>query len=751
MIERGQSEAIQLVRDTISTGSTTVPPMVYVDEDGLEEQFLTEDEATQEIADVTTNRVTTPVEVTDTAPLDPIYTQRSQQEEELDLQPSRGPRSNSLLNVMEQFLDENYEDVLRTSNMQTDFSVITHNSAPCQVKSPLRWIVPDGTNRRLEEITDRKKADGTPGGGSSGSMVIILPRIEPYFGTQFFLVDIETGELFTLIQQQWRRTGLSCAEQPFVITQLMEKVERMGRIMQTEFEAEQQTPVVLLQRNPGHFEVPPPLPVMDEPEVYVTHQDVMDTNMRKNYVRDRMRAALIYISEYAETQKMLSEDKYRQEDLLVRLRAIFGTVDRVRSQIDQALQHDNAHRRRRDMRFLLLPIRFPRPESMNQSDVTVWTNWIHEETTTVMNQLDEELEARGDPDDLFNGSANGIYQPLPTSLSLPPPVQTPNNRKVSESREHSQNSPKKKRETRGRTNTSIEARQAELKTQTHALQRQSREHSRNSRNPTDEVASPSRQNIQLQQLQYEEAIPGVEDNLITFTPLPTNAQGRGQEYPQQEPKEQRNHQRRAQNGTWKLNQKQFNHSRNQEISHISPVEQVNGFNIEEPSVSYLQLPMGRSTDQRVCSKCGKPGHWKKYCQSTTWCRFCTSGTHSTRACRRYTNFVKDNPIASSRRTTPEHPIKSQQGFPQPPTQRFQAPAIPLTEGGNQRVRQPRMQQNSQDVRTDPRFRHPPPHYSQIPLHRQVPPVEVNELGPTIQQGVIQQPRERAEVNRESRP
>ena len=248
---------------------------------------------------------------------------------------------------MEQFLDENYEDVLRTSNMQTDFSVITHNSAPCQGRTLLRWIVPDGTNRRLEEITDRKKADRTPGGGSSGSMVITLPRIEPYFGTQFFLVDIEMGELFALIQQQWRCTGLSCAEQPFLITQLMEKVERMGQIMQTEFEAEQQTPVVLLQRSQGQFEVPPPLPVMDEPGVYVTHQDVMDTNMCKNYIRDRMRAALIYISEYAETQKMLSEDKYCQEDLLAQLRAIFGRVDRVCSQIDQALQHDDAHKKKR--------------------------------------------------------------------------------------------------------------------------------------------------------------------------------------------------------------------------------------------------------------------------------------------------------------------------------------------------------------------------------------------------------------------
>ena len=367
MIERGQTEAIQLVRDTVNQRSetfnegnmenatTTVPPLVYVDEDGLEEQFLMEDEATQEIAEVTTNRVTTPVETVDTAPLDPIYTQRSQQEEELDLQPARGPRDKSLLNVMEQFLDDNYEDVLRTSNMQTNFSMTTHNSMPDKMKVHLSWIVPDGTNRKLEEIRDRKKSDGTPGGGSSRSVVINLPRMEPYYGTQFFLVDMDTGELFAFVQQQWRHTGLFCSGQPFVITQLMEKVKRMGQIMQVELEAEQQTPVMSIGRTPGQFEVPPPLPVMDEPEVYVIQPDAMDTNMRKNYMRDRMRAALIYISEYAETQKMLSENKYHQEDLLVRLRAVFGRVDRIRNHIDQALQHDDAHRRRRDMMFLLLP------------------------------------------------------------------------------------------------------------------------------------------------------------------------------------------------------------------------------------------------------------------------------------------------------------------------------------------------------------------------------------------------------------
>ena len=135
---------------------------------------------------------------------------------------------------------------------------------------------------------------------------------------------------------------------------------------------------------------------------------------------------------------MLSENKYHQEDLLARLRAVFGRVDRIRNYIDQALQHDDAHRRR-DMRFSLLPTRFPRPDLMGQGDITVWTNWIREEMTAVMNQLDKELEARGDSDDPFNGSANGVYQPLPTSLSLPPPVQTPRRRGVSKSQEHSKN------------------------------------------------------------------------------------------------------------------------------------------------------------------------------------------------------------------------------------------------------------------------------------------------------------------------
>ena len=211
--------------------------------------------------------------------------------------------------------------------------------------------------------------------------------------------------------------------------------------MWTELEAEEQTPLVNIRRSPGRFEVPPLLPAMDEPAVYVLHPDMMQVNTRKNYVRDRMRAALIYISEYVETKRMMIEGKYNNEELLVRLRAVFGRVDQVRHHIDIALQQDDAHHRKRKMRFLILPMRFPRPESIGQGDVAVWTNWIREETDEIMKQLEEKRDSRSNPDDPISGTANGVFQPLKDPLSLPPPVQTLRRQENnSENSEHSQNS-----------------------------------------------------------------------------------------------------------------------------------------------------------------------------------------------------------------------------------------------------------------------------------------------------------------------
>ena len=260
--------------------------------------------------------------------------------------------------------------------------------------------------------------------------------------------------------------------------------------------------------------------------------------------------------------------------------------------------------------------------------------------------------------------------------------------------------------------------------------------------------------------------PPHECNLITFTPPHRQEMVQEVRREQLEPKRQRTPRKRKQRSEWSLNQRQFDQNKQQEISHILPVDQVNVFNSEEPSMSYLQLPTRKSADDnRLCSKCGDPGHWKQYCQATMWCRFCTSETHATRACRRYANFVRDNLIASSRRTTPKQPephraqpqqeMDMRQLFPQPPRQCFQAPVVPPAEARGMQYPMPQqahLQRNSQDVRADPHFRPPPPQYSQVQQHRHMhaPLVEVNELEPSIQQGVMQRPTRKVQPDRGTR-
>ena len=81
LIERGQTDAIRLVRSSINPASGTataggpteanatitskIPQMVFVDDEGLEEQILT-DEETANALDTSANHVTTPVNTTPT-------------------------------------------------------------------------------------------------------------------------------------------------------------------------------------------------------------------------------------------------------------------------------------------------------------------------------------------------------------------------------------------------------------------------------------------------------------------------------------------------------------------------------------------------------------------------------------------------------------------------------------------------------------------------------------------------------------
>ena len=307
----------------------------------------------------------------------------------------------------------------------------------------------------------------------------------------------------------------------------------------------------------------------------------------------------------------------------------------------------------------------------------------------------------------------------------------------------------------------------------HNLHMQQRQNQCSTQEPNQTTAS-ALQTLRIQ-VNQEEA------NLITFSPVVEQQVPlvQGATGFQEQPKWQRSLQKKK-NSEWTLNKRQFDHNKTQEISHILPGEHLNILSGEE-SVSYLQLPVKKKEENRFCTRCGEMGHVKRYCQAATWCKFCTSDMHATKACQRYEKLVKNNPIASSKRNTPVQ-VQGQRAalnpqeptqrplFPNLPMQRFDLTVIPhlatnaLELQCNERdfkehsrkwpqnqikeIRTPMSKQfpyqrSCQDVRMDPHYQKPP-QYTEINYHwcsRQTP-IEVNEIGPTIQQGVIQRPVQR---------
>ena len=113
--------------------------------------------------------VTTPVgmDMSDMGgPLDPAFTRPSlQRVQDLDTQPMRGPRElgNATTALLDQYMDDNNADVLQNSllNQSSYLSLPSVKTSPqAQPKMmAMDWYVPDGSNRRLVEISEKKIAD----------------------------------------------------------------------------------------------------------------------------------------------------------------------------------------------------------------------------------------------------------------------------------------------------------------------------------------------------------------------------------------------------------------------------------------------------------------------------------------------------------------------------------------------------------------------------------------------------------------
>ena len=676
---------------TVSTAA--MAPLTYVndeeDDEGLQEQFLTEDEGDiDDIPDIPENRVVTPVgEQSTEGPLNPRYTQQMARSD-LDVQPSKGPRKQQedLGDTIGAFMDEGYEDILRTSQLRTSFSMLSFNSALARPAMPLAWIVPDQTNRTLEEITDKKIANGVSPGGGTGAVIVCLPNLEEAFTTKYFLVDLEMGEVFAFITQMWRCTGLYCARQPHNTEDLKRRIKSYSRAMKMELENEDQTPLTQ-PHNENRTFTPPPLPLMDDPEVYMTHSDVMHITTRRNYVRDRMRAAITYINEYQETHTRLAGDNSHMDTMLTRLRIIYGRVDAIRDRIDTALLMDDMFRRRRNMRSMPLPTRFPSPQMMGQVSITAWTTWIRTETNKIMMAVEEELQHAGDPDDPFDGTAGGIFAPPPTlqptvpqpiqqpmipaptqQLTLPPPTHTPEQQKNKQAQK-TQETPI----TTEGIEYSIQSSQihpgdrrpeisGELVGSAQALTSEGIEHSIHSHNNNDTIKEMhAQQRRKKQEGPVQQETPTRQQNLITFTPTPTrNNHGAGipevadigaetrfeatQPMPQQNPMPQRVPKQRegqeapnqAQPGAPNMphmaeeREQEVNQTINQsqpEVSHIP--------HIEEEAQREVHLTQGERDQEQDTSYMQVPRTLEHPKGKPRLCWRCGEAGHSKRVCKAY--------------------------------------------------------------------------------------------------------------------
>ena len=634
-------------------------------------------------------RMTTPVDMNileRDGPLDPAFTRPSLQRIEdldLDTQLMKGPREtgNVTTDLLDQYMDENYTDVLRTSilNPNSYLSLPSVKTLPHHTQQRLMamdWYVPDGSNRQIVEIPEKKIADFHSPGGGTGALILTLTRLLLHYNTTRYLVDIDTGEVFGWIADQWRRTGLYCASQPFVISELTAMTTRCSAALQIDVEQEQQTRVIQLTGVGKANTIPlPPLPLLPEPDVYVQHEDAMSLNMRRNYVRDRTQAALTYISEYETAQKWENDPQYDRQQVQQRLQIIYGKADQVKQKIDAALNNDDIHRRRRTMRTLGLPKRFPHPQNMKDSSVTTWITWVREESNELITAIDEEVTKRQDPDDPFDGTASGIFLPLRHENETPRQQEV---QQVDESDNH--NSQK---------GEPLEGRLVDIPNT-----RPQPNHHRKAE--TSEGGAVSRSEIQqdgrdidvvhTSATRQEDLIRHNEREVHNELPTQTTTQRRIEEshtssiFREPQPEDPFRTLRsfhEKQRGEW-----QQSNTHHTLVSLHSTLEgAVGGVGVDHPkpqrmtkkhqqhdqtrgtmqtqenyprqdnqlqglhnTTTYMTLP--NSMQNKICGRCGLMGHIKRMCKEEVYCRYCKTYTHAAAACRTY-------PVTSSRKNTPE--------------------------------------------------------------------------------------------------
>ena len=101
-------------------------------------------------------------------------------------------------------------------------------------------------------------------------------------------------------------------------------------------------------------------------------------------------------------ENLVPDHKLRQ-----RLQIVFGRTNALREVIDRAIECDDKLRRKKCMRYLKPPKRFPAPEEMDSEETAAWISWIHQETRALQEDLNNEMRLQNNGDGPF--TKNIVY------------------------------------------------------------------------------------------------------------------------------------------------------------------------------------------------------------------------------------------------------------------------------------------------------------------------------------------------------
>ena len=317
------------------------------------------------------------------------------------------------IDTAQHYLDDNFSDVMRSSalgsNMSSLFNTTTFTTTHSEQKVTLDWILPDGKNSQLETLRDKHITDFPAPGGNTGAMLVYLPDLEPFYNTKEFLVDLQSGELFVRLNGKWHPAGLTCEKRNFEVDGLMALIQDASIRLKNKIYGRKEDQTTVLMLDPTETQLPP-LPFIPSVANYMLHSKPMSPTMRKNYIKDRAQAAVTYITEYGNTTLWSLENLVSLHKLMQRLQVVFGRVDAVRKAVDEAIEKDDEIRRKKCMRYLKPPKRFPRLEDMESEETATWINWIHMETQALLEDLNEEIKLQNTADDPF--TKHIVYAPM---------------------------------------------------------------------------------------------------------------------------------------------------------------------------------------------------------------------------------------------------------------------------------------------------------------------------------------------------